>query len=77
MKDMLSISDINRVTGIMAALIAGDAVKVLGEDVDDLAFSLIAPLKADDGEVRLHLNVYPQGSSISSRSWGTKGNMRH
>ena len=38
----------DRVAGVVAALEADDDVGVLGEQVDDLALALIAPLGADD-----------------------------
>jgi hypothetical protein len=31
-------------TGVVAALIAGNGIKLLGQQVDDLAFSFVAPL---------------------------------
>ena len=36
------------VAGVGAALVAGDDVDVGREQVDDLAFALVAPLGADD-----------------------------
>ena len=38
----------DRVAGVVAALEAHDDVGVLGEQVDDLALALVAPLGADD-----------------------------
>ena len=38
----------------MSALEPDDAVDVLGQPVDDLAFSLVAPLGADDDNVLCH-----------------------
>ena len=35
------------VAGVVAALVAGDDVEPLGEQVDDLALPLVAPLGAD------------------------------
>ena len=40
--------DDDRVPGVRAALVAADEVGVLGEQVDDLALPLVAPLRADD-----------------------------
>ena len=40
--------DDDRVPGVRAALVAADEVGVLGEQVDDLALALVAPLRADD-----------------------------
>jgi hypothetical protein len=36
------------VSGVVPALIAGDDVETLGEQIDDLAFAFIAPLGAYD-----------------------------
>ena len=44
------VADLNRVTGVMAALIADHDVEPLGEQIDDLAFSFIAPLGSDDSD---------------------------
>ena len=35
-------------SGVVSAGIASDHGKILGEDVNDLAFALVAPLRADD-----------------------------
>src|SRR5262252_8661766 len=44
------VADDDRVAGVRAALVAADDVRVLGEQVDDLALSFVAPLRAhDDG----------------------------
>ena len=45
-KDERLIANLNRVSGIMAALIANDDLKFLGKQIDDLAFAFIAPLGA-------------------------------
>jgi hypothetical protein len=42
------VADDDRVPGVRAALVAADDVGVLGEQVDDLALPLVAPLGADD-----------------------------
>ena len=38
----------DRVSGVGAALVAAHDVRVLGEQVDDLALPFVAPLCADD-----------------------------
>src|SRR5438067_1606364 len=38
----------DRVTGVRAALIAAHDVRLLGEQVDDLALPFVAPLRTDD-----------------------------
>jgi hypothetical protein len=43
----LAVGD-DRVPRVRAALVAADDVRVLGEQVDDLALALVAPLRADD-----------------------------
>ena len=40
--------DDDRVPGVRAALVAADEVRLLGEQVDDLALPLVAPLRTDD-----------------------------
>ena len=40
--------DDDRVAGVRAALVAAHEVGLLGEQVDDLALSLVAPLRPDD-----------------------------
>lgn len=43
-----------RMTGIMSALISRNAAVFGGEDIDDLSFSFIAPLKSNDCDVLFH-----------------------
>ena len=50
--------DDDRVPGVRAALVAADEVGVLGEQVDDLALALVAPLRADD-DGRRHARSVP------------------
>ncbi len=38
----------DRVPGVRAALVTADDVRLLGEQVDDLALALVAPLRPDD-----------------------------
>ena len=45
------VADDERVAGIVAALEAHDHVGAAGQPVDDLAFALVAPLRADDGYI--------------------------
>ena len=37
------------VSGVVAALVADDEIRLLREEVRDLAFALVAPLRSDDG----------------------------
>ena len=66
-------SEADRVARIVAALIARNTIEASRKDIDNLTFSFIAPLDSNNGEIFCHRNVYPQGSSISSRSFGTSG----
>ena len=50
----LAPADDERVAGVVAAVIAHDARRALGEPVDDLALALVAPLRADDDNVLAH-----------------------
>jgi hypothetical protein len=45
---MPSLAKRDRMAGIVAALVAGDAVEFPGEDVDDFAFAFISPLETYD-----------------------------
>ena len=53
-QDGLPVADDQRVAGVVAALEAHDALRVLGQPVDDLAFAFVAPLGADDDDVLAH-----------------------
>ena len=48
LKDELLALDRDRVSRIMAARIASHDVEALGENVNDLAFAFVAPLRADN-----------------------------
>jgi hypothetical protein len=54
MKHVAAIANVNGVTGIMAALVPRDAVVLRRKDIDDLSFSFVAPLNANDCEVLFH-----------------------
>jgi hypothetical protein len=45
--ERLAVAD-DRVARVRAALVAADEFGALGEQVDDLALALVAPLRADD-----------------------------
>ena len=64
MKDKAAASEGNCMTGVVAALVACNAVVSVGEDVDDFAFSFIAPLKSDDGDVLFHDNGLPGSTKV-------------
>jgi hypothetical protein len=58
MEDVTAIAEADGMTGVMTALIAGDAVVALRKDIDNLSFSFVAPLKANDCEVLFHLKMF-------------------
>ena len=45
------VAELDRVAGVVPALVAGHDVEGFAEKIDDLAFPFVAPLGADDGEV--------------------------
>ncbi len=51
---MPAVADIHRMAGIMPALISRDAIEALGQDIDDLALSFVAPLNSYDREILCH-----------------------
>ena len=51
--------DDERVAGIVAALEARDAGDALGQEVDDLALALVAPLGADHDDEATHARLSP------------------
>ena len=57
----LAAGDDERVAGIVAALEPHDALRVLGQPVDDLAFPLVAPLGSDDDDVLAHGWMFGEG----------------
>jgi len=42
------IADLNRMAGIVAALVAGHDVEVFGKQINYLAFAFVTPLRAYD-----------------------------
>ena len=59
LENELFLADKNRVPGVMAALIARNDIKVLGEKVDNFAFSLIAPLGAKHNQITHSFSLTP------------------
>ena len=53
-QDGLLATDHQRVTGVVAALEAHDALRVVGQPIDDLALAFVTPLGADDDDVLCH-----------------------
>ena len=56
------VADDDRVPGVRPALVAADDIGLLGEQVDDLALALVAPLRPDD---------HGRGHGVSLRVSGT------
>ena len=54
MQHVAAISDADGMSGIVAALITRDAVEAFRKNVDDLAFSFVAPLNAYDCDILFH-----------------------
>lgn len=44
----------DRMSCVVSTLITRDTIKPIGEDIDDLSFSFVAPLKTDDRNIFLH-----------------------
>ena len=63
-KDMTLAADDYSVARVVASLIPSNAVELLRENIDDFAFSLIAPLQTDDGEICFHSDGGPGGLGI-------------
>ena len=51
MQNMPPIADIDSVSRVVSTLISRDAIEALGEDIDDLTLSLVAPLNAYDRKI--------------------------
>ncbi len=58
MKDMLLVIDDKRVTGVVSSLEAHHAVSLFGEQVNNLAFSFISPLGANNNDI-CHEFLFP------------------
>ena len=57
MQHRLLTTDDERVAGVVAALKPDHRARAVGEEVDDLAFPLVAPLSADHYDVSSHGKV--------------------
>ena len=67
MKDGLFAVDDQRMAGVITALKADDNVRVVGEEIDDLAFAFVAPLGADDCNVGHVLGIRQQAIGTRQR----------
>src|SRR5262245_17919235 len=54
MEYMTAITEADGVAGVMATLIAGDAIVALRQDIYDFSFAFVAPLDADNSQVAFH-----------------------
>jgi hypothetical protein len=68
MTDDLLAFDNHGMTGIVSALKPNHKVGVLGQQVDDLAFALIAPLGANDYKIGHSLLLYHWAFPTARRS---------
>ena len=60
--------DVHGVAGVVSALIAGDDRKARREQIDDLAFAFIAPLRTEDCEIHIGLRFYFVTADRSDRT---------
>ena len=51
LQDELLVADAHRVAGVVAALIARHDVEAFREQIDDLAFAFVAPLRAQHNQI--------------------------
>ena len=58
LEDVFLLADEDGVAGIVPALIARDDIELLGEEIDDLPFTLVAPLGAQDDYVSHVVQTY-------------------
>jgi len=67
--------DDNRVARVRPAVVAADKVRVLGEQVDDLALSFVSPLSADD-DGRGHGQSLPEAAATAAVRCRARGTPR-
>jgi len=46
----MPVAELDRVPGVVPAVIARDRVEAFREEIDELAFPLVSPLSSEDGE---------------------------
>ena len=54
MQNVPAIAETYRVSGIVSALVSGDAVEFFRKNIDNLAFTFVAPLDAYDCDIAFH-----------------------
>ena len=65
------VADFDGVAGVVTALVARDHVEALGQEVNDLALALVAPLRADDyDDHSFQFSVFSFQRLVSSRRGG-------
>ena len=62
------IADLDRVAGVVPALVARDDIETLCEQIDDLAFTFVAPLGADDCNYFFHNSAISWYNSMYLRA---------
>ena len=60
----VAVGELDRVAGVVAAVIAGDDVEPIGEKVDDLSLSFVSPLAAENGCDLHETESYPETDSL-------------
>jgi hypothetical protein len=58
------IADLHGMAGVVSALVARNDLEALGKQIDDLAFSFVAPLGADDCNHFRHKPVTRIGNGL-------------
>jgi hypothetical protein len=58
-------------TGVVAPLVPADDREVRGEEIDDLAFAFVAPLRAKHGDVHAGQNTLP--TAVRFQGSGSEG----
>ena len=70
MKHKGAVTQHHGVTGIMPPLVAGDDVDLFRQQINDLAFSLVTPLGADDNNARHFDPGFGQHKKALPRTFG-------
>ena len=64
MQDIFLFAEIDRVAGVVAALVADHGVEGRAEQIDDLALAFVAPLEADNGGMGRRVRCCVQRSAV-------------
>ena len=49
MEREVTVGELDGVAGVVSAVVAGDDVEAIGEEIDDFSLSLVTPLPSEDG----------------------------